>query len=45
MNRVLLVCDADNKASAATIERNRGLFESIQVTEHGPARRYWIDTP
>ncbi len=44
MNRVLLVCDADNTGSAATIERNGGSLESIQETEHGPARRYWIAT-
>lgn len=43
-NRVLLVCAAENKGSAATIERNGGSLESIQETEHGPARRYWIPT-
>lgn len=42
MNRVLLVCAADNVASASTIERNGGILEAIQGTEHGPARRYWI---
>ncbi|WP_405484949.1 GNAT family N-acetyltransferase [Nocardia sp. NBC_00511] len=42
MNRVLLVCAADNVASASTIERNGGILEAIQDTEHGPARRYWI---
>jgi predicted acetyltransferase len=45
INRVLLVCDASNLASAATIERNGGVFERVQETDHGLARRYWISTP
>jgi RimJ/RimL family protein N-acetyltransferase len=42
MDRVLVVCAADNVASARTIERLGGLFEEVRATEHGPARRYWI---
>jgi predicted acetyltransferase len=42
INRVLLVCDAGNVASASTIERNGGVFEGLQETEHGLLRRYWI---
>jgi predicted acetyltransferase len=44
INPVLLVCDAGNLASAATIERNGGVFEGIQATEHGETRRYWVTT-
>jgi RimJ/RimL family protein N-acetyltransferase len=42
MDRVLVVCAADNVASARTIERLGGLFEEVRDTDHGPARRYWI---
>lgn len=42
LDRVLIVCEADNIASANTIERNGGVLEGIQDTEFGPARRYWI---
>ncbi|MBF6338573.1 GNAT family N-acetyltransferase [Nocardia abscessus] len=44
MDRVLIVCAADNIASAKTIERRGGVLERILDTELGPARRYWIDT-
>jgi predicted acetyltransferase len=44
INSVLLVCDANNVASAATIEGNGGVFEGIQETKHGLTRRYWITT-
>lgn len=43
MHRVLVVCAADNVASAKTIERNGGVLAEIRDTEHGPARRYWIE--
>ncbi|GAB2680368.1 GNAT family N-acetyltransferase [Nocardia goodfellowii] len=43
LDRVLLVCAADNIASAKTIERVGGTLEEIRDTEYGPARRYWID--
>jgi predicted acetyltransferase len=42
VDRVLVLCLADNAASARTIERNGGLLEGIRDTEHGPVRRYWI---
>ena len=40
IDRVLLVCEADNGASATTIQRNGGVPESIEDPE--PLRRYWI---
>lgn len=43
LDRVLLVCAADNVASARTIERAGGVFEEVQATQFGPARRYWVD--
>ena len=43
LEHVLVVCAADNVASARTIERNGGVLEDIRDTEHGPARRYWIE--
>lgn len=42
MSHLLVVCAADNSASARTIEHNGGTLEGIQNTEFGPARRYWI---
>ncbi|MFE1591183.1 GNAT family N-acetyltransferase [Nocardia sp. NPDC058705] len=42
MNRVLMVCDAENLGSATTIERCGGVLERIEDTELGAARRYWI---
>ncbi|WP_229400679.1 GNAT family N-acetyltransferase [Micromonospora okii] len=42
LERVLIVCAADNMASARTIERHGGELEEIRETELGPARRYWI---
>jgi predicted acetyltransferase len=42
MDRVLLVCAADNPASAKTIEHNGGVLEEIRLTKRGHARRYWI---
>lgn len=40
----LLICDADNVASARVIEACGGELESVvESTEHGePIRRYWI---
>jgi predicted acetyltransferase len=43
LDRALVVCAVDNLASAKTIERCGGVFESIQATRFGPVRRYWID--
>ncbi|WP_432545072.1 GNAT family N-acetyltransferase [Kineococcus sp. SYSU DK002] len=42
LDRVLLTCDPDNTASAATIERNGGRLEDTRDTVLGPKRRYWI---
>jgi len=42
MDHVLLVCAADNNASAATIERNGGMLEALADTDLGPVRRYRI---
>ncbi|MET9031200.1 GNAT family N-acetyltransferase [Nocardia sp. NPDC004168] len=42
MDQVLIVCAADNIASAKTIERHGGVPEGIRDTHLGPARRYWI---
>lgn len=42
LHRVLLVCAADNIASARTIERQGGALGDIRTTDLGPARRYWI---
>lgn len=38
----LIVCAADNVASAKTIEHHGGVLEEIRDTEIGPARRYWV---
>ncbi|WBB65911.1 GNAT family N-acetyltransferase [Micromonospora sp. WMMD812] len=43
LDRVLIVCAADNLASAKTIERHGGVLEGIQDTEIGAVRRYWVD--
>lgn len=40
--RVLVTCDDDNLASAATIERNGGVLEKVVPVEgETPKRRYW----
>jgi predicted acetyltransferase len=44
LDRVLIVCEAGNVASAKTIERHGGVLEDVRDTEHGPVRRYWIKT-
>ncbi|MFF9567123.1 GNAT family N-acetyltransferase [Streptomyces sp. NPDC014685] len=41
-DRLLIVCAADNLASARTIERHGGVLEGVRDTEYGPARHYWI---
>lgn len=44
IQRVLVTCDDDNIASAATIERCGGVLESVVTTAHRAAkRRYWIE--
>ena len=42
LDRVLIVCEADNVASVKTIERQGGVPDGIQDTDHGPVRRYWV---
>jgi predicted acetyltransferase len=39
LDRVLVVCEADNLASARTIESRGGVHEYV---ENDPVRRYWI---
>jgi predicted acetyltransferase len=43
LDRVLIVCEFGNIASARTIERHRGVLEDVRHTESGRVRRYWID--
>jgi predicted acetyltransferase len=42
---ILVVCDDDNTASAAVIERCGGVLEGVVTPDDGdvPFRRYWID--
>ena len=42
LDRVLVVCEVDNLASAKTIEHHGGVLDAVQDTELGTARRYWI---
>jgi RimJ/RimL family protein N-acetyltransferase len=42
MDRVMVVCEAGNSASAKTIERQGGILEVGRDSEDGAARRYWI---
>ncbi len=43
LERVLIVCEADNTASIKTIERHGGVLDIIRKTEHGHVRHYWIE--
>ncbi len=43
LERVLIVCEADNTASIKTIERHGGVLDTIRKTEHGHVRHYWIE--
>ena len=44
VDRILVTCDDHNVASAATIERCGGRFETVVKAEDGrPIRHYWID--
>jgi predicted acetyltransferase len=45
LDRVLIVCEAGNVASARTIERHGAVLEEIGETGDGPFRRYWITLP
>jgi len=42
LDRVLLVCEDDNLASARTIERVGGVLESVVETDDGSFSRYWV---
>ncbi|XAS66971.1 GNAT family N-acetyltransferase [Micrococcaceae bacterium Sec5.7] len=42
MDRMLVVCEAGNGASAKTIERQDGILEDDCDSENGAAWRYWI---
>jgi predicted acetyltransferase len=42
MDRVLVVCEAGNTASAKTIERQGGVLEEVRATGLGTAWRFWI---
>jgi predicted acetyltransferase len=42
LDRVLIICEVDNIASAKTIERHGGVLEDVRDTELGTVRRYWI---
>lgn len=44
MDRVLVVCAAENLGSAKTIERCGGVLETVEDTELGRTHRYRIDT-
>jgi predicted acetyltransferase len=43
LDRVLLVCEAGNVASARTIERAGGVLDDERPTDLGAVRRYWIE--
>ena len=42
LDRVLIICEVNNIASAKTIERYGGVLEDVRDTELGTMRRYWI---
>jgi predicted acetyltransferase len=44
LDRVLIVCAADNIASAKTIEHHGGALEDARDTEWGRVLRYWVKT-
>lgn len=44
IHRVLMTCDESNKASARTIQKNGGIFDSSFNNEVGVVEeRYWIE--
>ena len=44
LDRVLIVCEAGNLASAKTIEHHGGILEGVHDAACNPVRRYWIKT-
>lgn len=42
LDRVLIVCEAGNIASAKTIEHHGGVLGTVQDSDFGPVRRYSI---
>ena len=46
LNRVLLTCDADNRASARVIEKNGGVLENQVISDYTRkiVNRYWINS-
>jgi predicted acetyltransferase len=45
LDHVVIVCEADNVASARTIEHHGGTVHDVVDTGHGAMRRYRIDLP
>lgn len=43
MDRVLMVCDRENIASARTIIKNGGVMENEVVVDGNTEQRYWIE--
>ncbi len=43
IDKVLLTCNRDNAASAATIRKCGGVFENEVFDDGEPVHRYWID--
>ena len=44
IDKVLMVCDKDNIASAKTIIKNGGILENEFINDDGKIeQRYWID--
>ena len=43
LERVLMVCDVENHASARTIQKNGGILENRTVEKGCEIERYWID--
>lgn len=42
MDRILAICEVDNRASAKTLERQGGVLD--EASQEGPVLRYWIQT-
>lgn len=42
LQRILLTCDVDNRASARVIEKCGGVLDDIRRDDQGFVKRYWI---